>query len=95
MIIGTKRQVWNGTANRTSGGMTRNMLERNPAGRIVSKARRLAALRNPKLQKWRMALAVTRKDINLKGFHLIEKGSPYYRVASKYYRICNLSRKNL
>ena len=42
-----------------------------------------------------LALALTRRDLGLSGFHLIKKDTPYYKVASKYYRICNISKNNL
>jgi hypothetical protein len=34
---GTRRQVWNGTAEKTAGGLTKADLEKNKRGRIVSK----------------------------------------------------------
>lgn len=40
--VGTKAQVWHGTAKHTSGGLTRKDLMKNKHGRIVS--RRKAAL---------------------------------------------------
>ena len=35
--IGSKAQVWNRTAKKTSGGLTRDKLMRNKRGRIVSR----------------------------------------------------------
>jgi hypothetical protein len=35
--IGTRAQVWHGTAKKTSGGLTKNNLMQNKHGRIVSK----------------------------------------------------------
>jgi len=35
--IGSKAQVWHGTAKKTSGGLTKNHLMRNKHGRIVSR----------------------------------------------------------
>ena len=37
MLIGTRAQVWHGTAFKTSGGLTKDQLTYNKAGRIVSK----------------------------------------------------------
>ena len=34
--IGSRRQVWNGTAIKTSGGLTKAHLKKNKRGRIVS-----------------------------------------------------------
>lgn len=36
-IVGSRRQVWNGTAEHTSGGLYRSDLMMNKRGRIVSK----------------------------------------------------------
>jgi hypothetical protein len=38
-IIGSRRQVWNGGAEKTTGGLTKDDLEQNKYGRIVSKKR--------------------------------------------------------
>lgn len=35
--VGTRAQVWHGTAHHTSGGLTRNDLKKNKHGRIVSR----------------------------------------------------------
>ena len=37
LTVGTKAQVWHGTAKHTSGGVTRNGLMKTSDGRIVSK----------------------------------------------------------
>lgn len=95
VTIGSKRQVYGGRANRTKGGITKDRLYRLPSGKIVFLAKRQHALTNPALVKWRLALALTRKDLGLSGFHLIKKDTPYYKVAAKYYRICNISKNNL
>jgi hypothetical protein len=34
--IGSRRKVWNGTAEKTKGGLTRKDLKKNKYGRIVS-----------------------------------------------------------
>ncbi len=94
-IIGSKRQVWRGNANLTKGGVPKGRLFRLPSGRIVFLMKRQHALTNPALVKWRLALALTRKDLGLSGFHLIKKDTPYYKVASKYYRICDIKTNNL
>jgi hypothetical protein len=37
MTVGSRRQVWNGTAEKTSGGLKRHHLKQKKDGRIVSK----------------------------------------------------------
>ena len=39
ILIGTRAQVWHGTAYKTTGGLTKNDLMQNKAGRIVSRAK--------------------------------------------------------
>jgi hypothetical protein len=50
--LGTRAQVWHGTAKKTSGGLTKNNLMKNKAGRIVSKAKHNTAKREMRLVKY-------------------------------------------
>ena len=50
-LIGTRAQVWHGTAYKTSGGLTKNDLFQNKAGRIVSKAKHQTAKKEMRLVK--------------------------------------------
>jgi hypothetical protein len=47
MIEGTRAQVWHGTADRTSGGLTKNDLTKNKHGYIVSKKKSEYMKKNP------------------------------------------------
>jgi hypothetical protein len=49
--IGTRAQVWHGTAKKTSGGLTKSQLIKNKAGRIVSKAKHFTAKKDRRLVK--------------------------------------------
>ena len=49
--IGTKAQVWHGTAKHTSGGLTRKDLMKTRKGRIVSKKKHAAGLKAIKVLK--------------------------------------------
>lgn len=49
--VGSKREVFNGTADRTSGGLTRAGLMKNKRGKIVSKAKHSVGLRAMKYLK--------------------------------------------
>jgi hypothetical protein len=51
MLIGTRAQVWHGTAYKTSGGLTKGDLIQNKAGRIVSKAKYHSAKKEMRLVK--------------------------------------------
>ena len=49
--IGTRAQVWHGTAKKTSGGLTKSDLMQNKAGRIVSRAKHNTAKKEMRLVK--------------------------------------------
>lgn len=49
MRVGTKRQVYNGTAKQTAGGLTLSELMKNKHGKIVSKKKHQQAMRNNNL----------------------------------------------
>jgi len=51
LTIGSRAQVWHGTAKKTSGGLTRNHLMMNKSGRIVSKAKHNTAKKENRLLK--------------------------------------------
>jgi hypothetical protein len=50
--IGTRAQVWHGTARKTSGGLTKSDLMQNKAGRIVSRAKHNTAKKEMRLVKY-------------------------------------------
>jgi len=51
ILIGSRAQVWHGTAYKTSGGLTKNDLMMNKHGRIVSKAKSATAKKEKRLEK--------------------------------------------
>jgi hypothetical protein len=51
MLMGTRAQVWHGTAYKTSGGLTKSDLMQNKAGRIVSRAKHSTAKKEMRLVK--------------------------------------------
>jgi len=66
--IGTRAQVWHGTAKKTSGGLTKTQLMMNKHGRIVSRKKHSTAKRENRLVK---AGFLTKKG----HFGFIKKGS--------------------
>ena len=42
LTVGSKLQVWNGNAKKTSGGLTRSDLVQNKRGRIISRRKQAA-----------------------------------------------------
>jgi len=51
MLMGSRAQVWHGTAYKTSGGLTKNQLMQNKSGRIVSKEKHNTAKKEKRLVK--------------------------------------------
>ena len=51
MTVGSRAQVWHGTARKTSGGLTKSELMKNKDGRIVSKKKHNTAKREKRLIK--------------------------------------------
>lgn len=46
--MGSKLQVWNGTAAKTSGGLTKDKLMKNKHGKVVSKKKHAAGVKAAK-----------------------------------------------
>ena len=51
MTVGTRAQVWHGTAKKTSGGLMKSNLLQNKNGRIVSKSKHNSAKKDKRLVK--------------------------------------------
>ena len=51
-LFGSRAQVWNGTAYKTSGGLTKSDLIMNKWGRIVSEKKYKTAKKEKRLQKY-------------------------------------------
>jgi hypothetical protein len=50
-IIGSRAEVWHGSAKKTSGGLTKSHLMKNKSGRIVSKSKHFSAKKDNRLVK--------------------------------------------
>jgi len=77
--IGTRAQVWHGTAKKTSGGLTKSDLLMNKAGRIVSKDKHFTAKKEMRLLKHGYG---TKKG----KFGFVKIGSKKHRKGSKKMR---------
>lgn len=84
MVVGTKAQVFHGSADKTAGGLKKtNLFQDSDDGRIKSKAQSAAGKKNPALKAWRSAVE---KAGGLKEggkFKAIKKGSAIYKKAKK------------
>lgn|GEM_PF-5707345 len=74
--IGSRRQVWNGTAKKTSGGLLKSDLMMNKHGRIVSRSKHSTAKRENRLVKHGYG---TKKGV----FGFVKTGSKKHRKGSK------------
>merc|ERR1712161_107149 len=69
-----KAMVLRGSKEKTSGGLKKDNLRKNKAGKIVSKKasdRSKKAYVGSALQKWAKACQAARKELGLKGFQLV------------------------
>jgi hypothetical protein len=64
MVVGSRAQVMNGSADKTAGGLEKSDLKYKD-GRIISKAQQAAAESNPGLKKWRMAVDKAKKKLHI------------------------------
>merc|ERR1711918_57388 len=82
-----KAVVFRGLKEKTSGGMTKSDLIKNSAGRIVSKKKSFAAKKRfaKTIEGWLDAVQKARKELGVKGFVPIKKGSALYKKAKEFY----------
>lgn len=53
MTVGSRAQVWHGTAKKTAGGLTKSHLKKNKHGRIVSKKMSSTAKKENRLRDFK------------------------------------------
>lgn len=82
MTVGSKAQVYNGTADKTSGGLTKKQLKKTSDGRIVSKMKSCMSHGNP----WIDAVSQARRELGITGFQTVSKGSALYNRAKELYK---------
>ncbi len=75
-IIGSRAEVWHGSAKKTSGGLTKSHLMKNKSGRIVSRKKHFSAKKDNRLVK---AGFKTKKG----HFGFIKSGSKKHRHGKK------------
>jgi hypothetical protein len=51
-LIGTRAEVWHGTAYKTAGKLTKGQLVKSKIGRIVSKSKHNSSIKEKRLQKY-------------------------------------------
>lgn len=85
MIVGTRAQVFHGTADHTPGLLTKKDLKMTKDRRIVSKKQSKAGKKNPALKKWRRAVEKAKKALRMptNQFHPVQ--GELLRKAREYY----------
>ena len=79
--IGTRREVMNGSAVMTNGGLTKKKLVLSH-GRIRTRA----GISKGKKNEWAMAMKKARSQLKVKGFVPMKKGSALYKQTMKNYK---------
>merc|ERR1719266_499431 len=88
MQTGSMRKVWNGTAKWTKGGLTKGDLMLNKRGKVVSKKQFKKGQALQKKSGWMTAVMKARKELNITGFCLMNRGAQgvaLYKKAKELY----------
>merc|ERR1719226_253321 len=85
--VGKRAAVLKGSKEKTSGGLKKSDLMKNKAGKVVSKKSSAAGKKAyGAIKGWTAAVQKARKQLGVKGFVAIKKGSPLYNAAKALYK---------
>merc|ERR1719169_273993 len=76
-----KRHAFAGKITKTATGLSKTDLVMNKNGRVVSKKKSSLGKKSP----WIAAVQKARKELKIKGFAAIKKGTPLYKKAKELY----------
>ena len=82
--VGSRAEVWHGTAEHTTGGLKKKDLYMGKDEHIHAKKMKKRGGEDP-LKKWRAAVKKARKNIGSEGFVALAKGGDLYKEAKKIY----------
>merc|ERR1719163_2784229 len=81
-----KASVFLGNKEKTVGGLKKSDLTKNKVGKIVSKKSSAAGKKAYKfIKSWTVAVQKARKELGVKGFVAVKKGSALYKKAKEFY----------
>lgn len=83
--VGSRAEVWHGTAEHTTGGLKKKDLYMGKDGRIKSKEMKKRG-NSPALKKWRAAVDKARKELKLKKKEFTVIDGELLTLARKYYK---------
>merc|ERR1711977_239208 len=79
--------VFHGNKEKTASGLKKSDLIKSKSGKIVSKKASAAGKRAYKqISGWTKAVQQARKQLKVKGFVAVKKGTPLYKLAKDLYR---------
>merc|ERR1712139_763287 len=81
-----KASVWLGGKVKTVGGLKKSDLMKSKTGKLVSKKSHAAGVKAYKhIKGWTVAVQKARKELGIKGFMAVKKGSALYKKAKEFY----------
>merc|ERR1719335_1722489 len=81
-----KASVFYGTKEKTSSGLKKSDLMKSKSGKLVSKKAHAAGKKAyQNIKGWTAAVQKARKELGVKGFVAIKKGSAIYKKAKEFY----------
>merc|ERR1711879_544106 len=80
-----KASVFSGSKEKTTGGLKKADLVKSKSGKIVSKSSAHGKKHYGAIKGWTQACQKARKELGLKGFVVIKRGTPLYNLAKKHY----------
>merc|ERR1712167_417937 len=81
-----KASVFHGTKEKTSSGLKKSDLMKSKTGKFVSKKAHAAGKKAYKnIKGWTVAVQKARKELGVKGFVPVKKGSAIYKKAKEFY----------
>ena len=85
-VRGSRRQVWNGSRQKTNSGLSKSDFTTNKNGKLVSKKQHAQGKRAYKnIRGWTQAVSKARKALGITGFCAVKKGTPLYKKAREFY----------
>merc|ERR1711924_536488 len=81
LLQACRRHLFAGKISKTASGMGKGDFVKNKSGKIVSKTRSALSKKSP----WIVACQKARKELKIKGFAVIKKGTPLYKKAKELY----------
>jgi hypothetical protein len=85
-VRGSRRQVWNGSRQKTRSGLSKNDFTTNKNGKLVSKKQHAHGKKAYKnIRGWTQAVSKARKALGITGFCAVKKGTPLYKKAREFY----------